>query len=107
VATSRKLARSHGWSTAMPQPTWASAFAAGAVLGVSGRTLHRWRSAGLLQPGRHWRRKFPAPNSPILYDLEAVDSLMRELAARNPDAIEVVTGGEQAPAQRSRRALAA
>lgn len=91
----------------MPQPTWASAFAAGAALGVSGRTLHRWRSAGLLKPGRHWRRKFPAPNSPILYDLEAVDALMRELAARNPDAIELVTTAEQPLSQRSRRVLAA
>lgn len=89
----------------MPQPTWASAFAAGAVLGVSGRTLHRWRAAGLLKPGRHWRRKFPAANSPILYDLAACDALMRELAARNPDSIELVPVAAQDPAQRSRRAL--
>ncbi len=86
----------------MPQPTWASAFAAGAVLGVSSRTLHRWRSAGLLKPGRHWRRKFPAPNSPILYDLAACDALMRELAARNPDAIELVAAADHGSTQRSR-----
>jgi len=83
----------------LPIPRWVPALNAGAVLGVSGRTLHRWRSAGLLKPGRHWRRKFPAPNSPILYDLEAVDALMRELAARNPDAIEL------APAKRTFCAL--
>lgn len=69
--------------------TWAPALAAGAALGVSGRTLHRWRSAGLLKPGTHYRRKFPAPNSPILYDLEAVESVMREAAARSPEFLEV------------------
>jgi hypothetical protein len=36
-----------------------------------------------------------------------VDALMRELAARNPDAIEVVVSGEQPQSRRSRRVLAA
>ncbi len=70
--------------------TWAPALEAGQALGVSSRTLHRWRAAGLLKPGVHYRRKFPAPNSPILYDLEAVDSVMREAAARSPEFLEVV-----------------
>jgi hypothetical protein len=86
----------------MPHPTWVPAFSAGAALGVSGRTLQRWRSAGLLKPGRHWRRKFPAPNSPVLYDLAAVDEVMRELAARDPDSIELT-----APAEQGRRVLSA
>ncbi len=85
--------------------TWAPALDAGKALGVSGRTLQRWRSAGLLKAGRHWRRKFPAANSPILYDLEAVDALMRELAARDPDSIELVPIAEQDPAQGIRRVL--
>jgi hypothetical protein len=51
--------------------------------------LHRWRAAGLLKPGIHWRRKFPASNSPLLYDLEAVEAVMREAAARSADLLEV------------------
>lgn len=68
---------------------WASSRAAADQLGVSERTLHRWRAASLLKPGTHYRRKFPAPNSPILYDLEAVEAVMREAAARSPEFLEV------------------
>jgi hypothetical protein len=53
------------------------------------RKTHRWRAAGLLRPGIHWRRKFPASNSPLLYDLEAVEGVMREAAARSADLLEV------------------
>ena len=69
---------------------WASSRAAADQLGVSERTLHRWRAASLLKPGVHYRRKFPAANSPILYDLEAVEAVMREAAARSPEFLEVV-----------------
>lgn len=61
---------------------WASSRAAADALGVSERTLHRWRASQFLKPGTHWRRKFPAANSPILYDLGAVEAVMREAAAR-------------------------
>lgn len=69
--------------------TWAPASDAGLALGVSAKTLSRWRSLGLLQPGKHWRRKFPSTNSPVLYDVPAVDAVMRQQAARNPDCLEV------------------
>ena len=78
--------------TAYPMPmlaNWASSRAAADQLGVSERTLHRWRKAGLLKPGAHYRRKFPAPNSPLLYDLEAVEAVMREAAARDPRFLEI------------------
>jgi len=80
----------------MTPPTfhWAPALEAGAALGVSARTLHRWRSIGLLQAGKHWRRKFPNPNSPILYDLEACDAVMREQAARDPGLMELSLAGQ-------------
>jgi predicted site-specific integrase-resolvase len=68
---------------------WASSRTAADALAVSERTLHRWRAAGLLKPGIHWRRKFPAANSPLLYDLEAVEALMREAAARSPHLLEL------------------
>jgi hypothetical protein len=58
-------------------------------LGVSERTLHRWRASQLLKPGAHWRRKFPAANSPILYDLPAVEGVMREATARHTRFLEM------------------
>ena len=77
----------------MAMPTtlahWASSRSAADALAVSERTVHRWRTAGLLKPGIHWRRKFPASNSPLLYDLEAVEAVMREAAARAPQLLEV------------------
>ncbi len=45
-------------------------------LQISERTLHRWRTAGLLQIGIHYRRKFPAANSPLLYQLELCEKAM-------------------------------
>lgn len=48
-------------------------------LKISERTLHRWRSTGLLQAGEHYRRKFPASNSPLLYQLERCEQLMSGL----------------------------
>jgi predicted site-specific integrase-resolvase len=52
-------------------------------LGISERTLLRWRSAGLLKLGVHYRRKFPNPNSPLLYKLELVEQAMAEAFARD------------------------
>jgi|694.fasta_scaffold69922_2 hypothetical protein len=40
---------------------WATARDAREELGISERTLARWRGSGLLKPGKHWRRKFPTP----------------------------------------------
>ncbi|MEB3323741.1 MAG: helix-turn-helix domain-containing protein [Cyanobacteriota bacterium] len=68
---------------------WAMQRDAAARLGVSERTLHRWRSAGLLRAGEHWRRKFPNPNSPLLYHLERCEQTMSDVAARHPGRMEV------------------
>ena len=59
-------------------------------LGVSERTLLRWRSAGLLKIGVHFRRKFPATNSPLLYQLELCDKAMTEAFARDHRTLELV-----------------
>jgi len=75
----------------MPTPSlayWASSRATADAPSVSVRTLFRWRAAGLLKAGTHWRRKFPASNSPLLYDLFAVEAAMREAAARDPRFLE-------------------
>ena len=58
-------------------------------LGISERTLLRWRSAGLLKLGVHYRRKFPNPNSPLLYKLELVEQAMAEAFARDFRSLEL------------------
>jgi len=69
---------------------WVAQRAAADQLGVSERTLIRWRSSGLLQAGKHWRRKFPgSANSPVLYRLEDCDQAMSETFARDPQLMEV------------------
>jgi predicted site-specific integrase-resolvase len=70
---------------------WASSRAAADALAVSERTLHRWRASGLLKAGIHWRRKFPTANSPLLYDLGAVEDVMREATARSPQFLELTS----------------
>ena len=67
---------------------WAVQRDAAARLGISERTLHRWRTAGLLQPGEHFRRKFPNPNSPLLYHLERSNNAMNEATARSAALLE-------------------
>jgi len=71
---------------------WVTARAAADYLQVSERTLHRWRAAGLLKLGVHYRRKFPATNSPLLYQLELCDKAMTEAFARDHRTLELVEG---------------
>ena len=76
----------------MAAPTagdWVDARSLGMVLGVSERTLWRWRKAGLFKAGVHWRRKFPTSNSPVLYHLSRCDAAMSEAAARTPQLLEL------------------
>ena len=67
---------------------WADARSAGHLLGVSEKTLGRWRKAGFLQAGVHWRRKFPSGNSPVLYHLERCNNAMNEATARSAALLE-------------------
>ncbi|MFN4867930.1 MAG: excisionase family protein [Cyanobium sp.] len=67
---------------------WVDARSLGKVLGVSEKTLCRWRKAGLFKPGVHWRRKFPTSNSPVLYHLHRCDAAMSESVARTPHLLE-------------------
>lgn len=69
-------------STSTIRAQWLDARATGSALGVSEKTLSRWRKAGLLKAGIHWRRKFPSPNSPVLYQLELCCQAMSEATAR-------------------------
>lgn len=61
-------------------------------LGVSERTLLRWRSTGLLKIGVHYRRKFPTSNSPLLYQLELCDQAMTKAFARDHRSLELAGG---------------
>ncbi len=72
--------------------SWAPARAAADYLQVSERTLQRWRAAGLLQAGEHYRRKFPATNSPLLYQLERCEQAMNAAFARDHRTLELVEG---------------
>ena len=71
---------------------WVTARAAADYLQVSERTLHRWRAAGLLKLGVHYRRKFPANNSPLLYQLERCDQAMTAAFARDHRTLELAEG---------------
>ena len=73
-------------------PAWVPQRAAADQLGISERTLHRWRSSGLLQPGEHYRRKFPASNSPLLYQLERCEQTMAAAFARDVRTLERAEG---------------
>jgi predicted site-specific integrase-resolvase len=68
---------------------WVPQRAAADGLGVSERTLLRWRSAGLLKIGIHYRRKFPAANSPLLYQLELCEKAMNDAFARDHRTLEL------------------
>lgn len=71
---------------------WATARVAADHLGVSERTLLRWRSAGLLRSGEHFRRKFPASNSPLLYQVERCEQAMAAAFARDVRTLEIARG---------------
>lgn len=71
---------------------WVPQRVAADELGVSERTLLRWRATGLLKLGLHYRRKFPANNSPLLYRLDLCDRAMNDAFARDHRTLELAEG---------------
>lgn len=71
---------------------WVPARVAAERLQISERTLFRWRAAGLLKPGEHYRRKFPAANSPLLYQLRDCEAAMAAAFARDFRTLELAEG---------------
>jgi predicted site-specific integrase-resolvase len=69
---------------------WVPQRTAADQLGVSERTLLRWRAAGLLQSGVHYRRMNPLPKSPLLYQLERCEQAMSAAFARDFRTLELV-----------------
>jgi hypothetical protein len=86
-----------------PSFPWAVQRAAADHLGISERTLHRWRAAGLLKAGVHFRRKFPNPNSPLLYHLERCDEAMSLACSKHPQRLEVAADIKPHPRRPGRR----
>ena len=82
ATTNRGTAESIAMET-QPSQMWACARLARDYLGVSEKTLARWRVSGLLKAGKHWRRKFPTGNSPVLYHLSLCEEAMGEATARS------------------------
>jgi hypothetical protein len=74
----------------MTKIVWVSQRTAAEHFGISERTLLRWRVAGLLKIGKHYRRKFPHPNSPLLYKLELCEKAMSNACARDHRTLEQV-----------------
>lgn len=57
---------------------WVTQRRAAEDLGVSERTLHRWRKVGLLKPGQDYCRQFPYyGNSPVLYRVGLASDAVR------------------------------
>ena len=73
-------------------PKWVAQRATADQLGISERTLLRWRTAGFLKLGVHYRRKFPAPNSPLLYRIERCEHAMSAAFARDVRTLETARG---------------
>ncbi len=72
----------------MQGPKWTSQRQAADFLGVSERTLMRWRQSDVLQPGEHYRRKFTSPRSGVLYDLPATEAALLAQCQRDHRTLE-------------------
>ena len=70
------------WREAEPtvckDPEWASAGHACAALGVSVRTLKRYRETGKITPALHWRRK--GPDGHCVYNVPLIRERMNQWA---------------------------
>ena len=63
---------------------WVSQRVAADYLGVSERTLLRWRKAGYLKLGDHYVRKFPTPTSHLVYSLSRCEEMRNQLFTVEP-----------------------
>jgi predicted site-specific integrase-resolvase len=56
---------------------WLGSEDAGSVLGVTRRTLYRWRKQGTLLPGVHYSRTTTGKRSKLYFDIHAIRTLMQ------------------------------
>tara|TARA_S200000501_G_C20142998_1_gene448039 strand:- start:86 stop:310 length:225 start_codon:yes stop_codon:yes gene_type:complete len=69
---------------------WISTKETAIYLGISEKTLQRWRKIGFLKYGIHYRRKFPTSNSHLLYQIELTEQTMIDACAKDPRTLETV-----------------
>ena len=62
----------------MTPSLWVQEKEAAKILGLATCTLRRMRSAGQLEPGIHWVYSTGKINSPVLYDLPAINETLRQ-----------------------------
>lgn len=55
---------------------WMGSRQAARALGMSERTLRKWRAGGVLKPGEHYRRKGPNARSELIYNVQACEAAM-------------------------------
>ena len=67
---------------------WYTARETAAYLRVSERQLLRYRQAGILKAGVHYRRKFPSVNSALLYQIVLCEKAMCDAANRDATTLE-------------------
>ena len=67
---------------------WFTARETAAYLRVSERQLLRYRQAGLLKAGVHYRRKFASVNSALLYQIVLCEKAMCDAAYRDARTLE-------------------
>ena len=73
---------------------WKTGREAADFFGISERTLCRWRQVGLIQLGRDYMRKFPNPNSPLLYRIELCEQAIKTACTRDFRCLELVAEGK-------------
>ncbi len=69
---------------------WFTAKETAAYLRVSERQLLRYRQAGILKAGVHYRRKFASVNSALLYQIVLCEKAMCDAANRDAKTLELV-----------------
>ena len=62
----------------MTPSSWVQEKGASKILGLASSTLRRMRSTGQLEPGVHWVYSTGKINSPVLYDIPAINETLRQ-----------------------------
>jgi len=62
-------------------PLWLATKQAAKYLGISERTLRKWRSSEYWEAGTHYRRKGPNPHSEMIFDVRACEAAISDFTA--------------------------
>ena len=78
VANARKALEAWACDHDANDQVWCSAGVASRRLGVTDKTLKRWRDSGQIAQALHWRRK--GPSSHCVYNVPALEQKMAQWA---------------------------